>query len=354
MRRGHGHGNDKGGARRCGRAMLSVPTLWIVFIINFVSLGMVWIYVLRNYPSFTAARFWAAATILASIGAGFSGMRGSISPWVPIMLGNPILMTAVCFATMGVRRFYGRPTQWRMHLSIVAVSAAALAVFTVFDNMPARVTIASLTPALVLALALPLMFSRIDGRRRPGAQLTGTIATLMIAVYVARSAGAIFQIGGDISFTKFNEFQAVILMMIVFLSMAWNFGFLLMAIDRLHSEVAGLALLDDLTGVANRRHMVGRMTKECALAQQTSEPFSVLAIDLDGFKGINDRYGHAAGDECLRLFTRAAQKSVAVERSAVAHRRRRVFHRAARDHAARGRDDRAAYSGSLSGAGLAV
>ena len=39
--------------------------------------------------------------------------------------------------------------------------------------------------------------------------------------------------------------------MLVFLSMAWNFGFLLMAIDRLRNEVADLALLDDLTGVGN-------------------------------------------------------------------------------------------------------
>lgn len=287
--------------------MLSIPTLWIVFIINFVSLGMVWIYVLRSYPTFTAARFWAAATIVASVGAGISGLRGSVTPWLPIMLGNPLLMFAMCLASMGVRRFYNRPTLWRMHLSIVAISSTALAIFTVYDNMPIRVTVASLTPAVVLALALPLMFSRIDGRRRPGAQLTGTIAMLMIAVYVMRSVGALFQLGGDISFTTFNSFQAVILLAIVFLSMAWNFGFVLMAIDRLHSEVAGLALLDDLTGVANRRHMVRRMTAECALAQQSGEPFSVLAIDLDGFKAINDRYGHVAGDDCLRLFAHAAQ-----------------------------------------------
>ncbi|MDB5549085.1 MAG: diguanylate cyclase [Tardiphaga sp.] len=300
--------DDGTGGRPCrGLAMLSVPTLWIVFIINFVSLGMVWIYVLRNYPSFTAARFWAAATILASVGAGISGLRGSVSPWLPIIIGNPILIFSCGLAAMGIRRFYNRPPQWRIHLAIVAVSAAGLAVFTVFDHMAARVTIASLASALILVLVLPLMFARIDGRRRPGAQLTGAIATLMVTVYVARSVGALLGLGGAISFTTFNSFQAVILLLIVFLSMAWNFGFMLMAIDRLHSEVAGLALLDDLTGVANRRHMVRRMTKECALAQQSGEPFSVLAIDLDGFKAINDRYGHAAGDECLRLFTRAAQ-----------------------------------------------
>jgi diguanylate cyclase (GGDEF)-like protein len=95
---------------------------------------------------------------------------------------------------------------------------------------------------------------------------------------------------------------------LVFLSMAWNFGFLLMAIDRLRAEVADLALVDDLTGVANRRHLLQRLSAECALSQRTGEPFALLAIDLDSFKEINDGFGHGAGDECLRLFTNAAQR----------------------------------------------
>ncbi|MFX6965338.1 GGDEF domain-containing protein, partial [Acinetobacter baumannii] len=82
-----------------------------------------------------------------------------------------------------------------------------------------------------------------------------------------------------------------------------NFGFLLMAIDRLRSEVADLALLDDLTGVANRRHLVQRLTEECARSERSHAPFTLLAIDLDGFKRINDTYGHAAGDACLQHFT---------------------------------------------------
>jgi diguanylate cyclase (GGDEF)-like protein len=93
----------------------------------------------------------------------------------------------------------------------------------------------------------------------------------------------------------------------MFLSMAWNFGFLLMAMDRLRNEVADLALLDDLTGVGNRRHLLQRLTEECARSERSSEPFALLAIDLDGFKGINDTHGHAAGDACLQHFTLMAQ-----------------------------------------------
>ena len=57
-----------------------------------------------------------------------------------------------------------------------------------------------------------------------------------------------------------------------------------MAMDRLRNEVADLALLDDLTGVGNRRHLVQRLTEECARSERCGQPFSLLVIDLDGFK----------------------------------------------------------------------
>ena len=80
-----------------------------------------------------------------------------------------------------------------------------------------------------------------------------------------------------------------------------------MAIDRLRNEVADLALLDDLTGVGNRRHLLQRLTEECARSERSGEPFALLVIDLDGFKAINDTHGHAAGDACLQHFTLMAQ-----------------------------------------------
>ncbi len=106
---------------------------------------------------------------------------------------------------------------------------------------------------------------------------------------------------------QFNQVQSGMILMLVFLSMALNFGFLLMAMDRLRNEVADLALLDDLTGVGNRRHLVQRLTEECARSERSGQPFALLVIDLDGFKGINDTHGHAAGDACLQHFTLMAQ-----------------------------------------------
>ena len=52
-----------------GAAMLSVPTLWTVFIINFLALGLIWAYVMRSYPAFEAARFWTASAFAGAGGA---------------------------------------------------------------------------------------------------------------------------------------------------------------------------------------------------------------------------------------------------------------------------------------------
>lgn len=74
-------------------------------------------------------------------------------------------------------------------------------------------------------------------------------------------------------------------------------------IDHLHrqaEQMAKLALTDPLTGLANRRHLFERLESEFARAQRYRRPFTLLYIDLDGFKSINDRFGHLFGDEILR------------------------------------------------------
>jgi diguanylate cyclase (GGDEF)-like protein len=288
--------------------MVSITTLWVVFVVNFLALALVWTYVLRSYPNFGAARFWTAGAYLATAGAAISMLRGRVDPLIPIVLGNALLSFACWLGVMGMQRFYGRPVSWAQSLLFTAVTAAGLAVFTLWDDdMAMRIFIYSLGQSITLVAMLKLLLSRTDVRGNPGASLAGAIAVIGIAVHAVRSASALLHFGGDVAFITFNDFQAAMMLALVFLSMVWNFGFLLMAIDRLRAEVADLALVDDLTGVANRRHLLARLSEECALSQRSGEPFALLAIDLDGFKEINDGFGHGAGDECLRLFTGAAQ-----------------------------------------------
>jgi diguanylate cyclase (GGDEF)-like protein len=61
-----------------------------------------------------------------------------------------------------------------------------------------------------------------------------------------------------------------------------------------------LAFLDGLTGIANRRQFDEHLEREWRRLTRRSAPLSLLMIDIDHFKGLNDHYGHGYGDDCLR------------------------------------------------------
>jgi diguanylate cyclase (GGDEF)-like protein len=290
--------------------MLSVPTLWTVFVINFLALGLIWAYVMRSYPKFEAARFWTGSALAAAVGAALATLRFATG-WdslLPLLAGGTVLIFAACLGAMGIRRFYSQQVTWRDTALITGTSCAGLTFFIFgYDSMPMRILIYSVGQSLPLALTLKLLLSRQNGDTNPGGRLAAIVAMIIIAIYALRAGASLLQIGGEISFVRFSPAQSAVILMLVFLSMAWNFGFLLMAIDRLRNEVADLALLDDLTGVGNRRHLLQRLSEECAKSARSEEPFALLVVDLDGFKAINDTHGHAAGDACLQHFTVMAQ-----------------------------------------------
>jgi diguanylate cyclase (GGDEF)-like protein len=67
------------------------------------------------------------------------------------------------------------------------------------------------------------------------------------------------------------------------------------------AKLMELATRDELTGLGNRRHFMQRGEEAVRLAVRHNRPLSVLMIDLDRFKEVNDRYGHAAGDDVLKF-----------------------------------------------------
>jgi diguanylate cyclase (GGDEF)-like protein len=289
--------------------MLSVPTLWTVFVVNFLALGLIWSYVARSYPRFEAARFWTGSAFAAAAGAALASLRlvDNVS-LLPLLAGGTSLIFAACLASMGIRRFYDRRVSWALTALITGSTFAILSFFIlVYDSVQMRILVYSVAQTIPMALTLKLLLSGQNGRVSPGARLAGLVSILIIALYALRAGATLLHVGGDFSYISSNPAQSAVVLVLMFLSMSWNFGFLLMAMDRLRNEVADLALLDDLTGVGNRRLLLQRLSEECARSERSGEPFALLVIDLDGFKAINDTHGHAAGDACLQHFTLMAQ-----------------------------------------------
>lgn len=78
----------------------------------------------------------------------------------------------------------------------------------------------------------------------------------------------------------------------------------------LYQEALQSATTDPLTGVKNRTAMEGTMKREIGLANRHSHPLSLILLDLDHFKSVNDQYGHLIGDQVLRAVAGVAQNTI--------------------------------------------
>jgi diguanylate cyclase (GGDEF)-like protein len=76
---------------------------------------------------------------------------------------------------------------------------------------------------------------------------------------------------------------------------------------RYHEEIYQLATVDPLTGLYNRRQFLELLEKELARSANHKRPLTLLIIDLDHFKSINDRFGHPAGDVVLKRVATSLQ-----------------------------------------------
>ncbi len=77
-----------------------------------------------------------------------------------------------------------------------------------------------------------------------------------------------------------------------------------------HQTMRDMALTDSLTGLGNRRRLDIALADEIRLAKRQGSSLALIMLDVDYFKRFNDRYGHAAGDDCLRAIATAVRQTI--------------------------------------------
>jgi two-component system, cell cycle response regulator len=93
-------------------------------------------------------------------------------------------------------------------------------------------------------------------------------------------------------------------------ALATSFNTMAQTLEKSQADLTRLATLDGLTGVYNRREFNRWLTLEIDRSRREFEPVSLLMVDIDHFKKLNDTYGHQAGDEALRCVGRLLLREV--------------------------------------------
>ena len=145
--------------------------------------------------------------------------------------------------------------------------------------------------------------SNLGGSRDTVGELLGILATTCIWRVLAGTL-----IVSDLWSPAFPRLLWVAVAIIIFPMITMLLA--LQTSQRLQEEINEQARRDVLTGAFNRRAFEEHATREWTLAERQGLPLSMLAVDIDHFKSINDRYGHQTGDATLTQVSCAAQTSL--------------------------------------------
>lgn len=252
----------------------------------------------RSYPStIRGLGHWTAAPLMLSCTTLLGALRGSLPDLLTIAIPSVLLFAGLYLAYLGTQRFLDQPTAVPRWTAFITVTSIPALWFTVVEpDFRARLLIMSPPMALLLGLHARLMYNR--GPRSFGGRL----------LLVVLSAGALYQLFRFIvlglvppDWTGFNPAVPPPLFIVAYvvIVLLLSVGLVLLANERLRSEFAQQTVRDPLTDAYIRHHMNTLCQQELARSRYYGHTLSLLLIDLDGLKAVNDTYGQQRGDQLL-------------------------------------------------------
>ncbi len=256
--------------------------------------------------SVRGVRAWALGFALQAGGALLIGLRTIYPDVALIPLGNTLIVAGHIAQFVAVKQFLDERVQ-PMPLWVLGVAVfVATLVFTYAQNsFPARTVIITVGSVIALIATARALF-RGASSELVAARYTALLLLVMAVMLSLR--GAYTVASGTTLNTLFagDLFQFVYVSTYVILSVLTGLAFVLLVAERLRLELERMATLDPLTGIYNRRTFTDLVERELARAARAGSAVALVVIDLDHFKGVNDRYGHVAGDAVLKAFVATA------------------------------------------------
>ena len=288
---------------------LDVNTLFMVTIYVEAILGLLLLFAWVQNTAIRAVAWWGFAHLIRAASVMLFGMYGSAPDLITIDLANALLFTAFAVTWTGARVFDGRPAE-----PVYLVTGAVLWLLVcrlpvLADAVDARSMLAS---GIITTYTWLTAYEFWRGRSEP-------LVSRWPAIFMLFAHGALFLLRTPlVSMLPWSAENHVLgsvwLTVLSFEALLFtiSIAFILLAMAKERTELRHrtAAMVDPLTGIANRRSFLQDAAQLAKRHSSDPRPTAVLLIDLDHFKSINDRFGHALGDRVLEIFTDAAQQSV--------------------------------------------
>jgi diguanylate cyclase (GGDEF)-like protein len=289
---------------------LDVNTLFLVTIYVEAILGLLLLFAWVQNTAITALAWWGFAHLLRAASVMLFGLYGSVSELISIDLANALLFTAFALTWTGARVFDHRRPRPVLLFGGAMLWLIASRIPGFADSFDVRVLVSS---GIITAYTWATAYEFWRGRSEPLVSRWPVIFMLFAhgSLYLLRTP-----FGDMLPWlpTGNQVFESVWLTVLSFeallFTIAIAFILLAMAKERTEHRHKTASLVDPLTGVANRRAFL--QDGEAQLKRQTTDPrpTAVMLLDLDNFKSINDRFGHAVGDRVLQIFADVASGCV--------------------------------------------
>lgn len=281
-------------------------TVMVAACTGIVLFGIAFIYFWWQDRRSSWLGWWVWPFLLGGPAMALFIQRGVIDDWISIGLANALLMAAFGFAWQGMRVFTRRRP---LVLGVVVPPAlwGALCLAPGYtENTTLRIIVASAMVMVLSLLAARELWSDRAERLPSRAAAVAVLCSLavLIGLRIPFVGYLPFPIGaGPMSSTALGIINLVIL------AHVGGFTMLMISLtkERREAEQRNFAMLDPLTGLMNRRAFIAAVERAERRATFARQATSLLVLDLDRFKQINDAFGHEVGDRVLIAFARLAE-----------------------------------------------
>jgi diguanylate cyclase (GGDEF)-like protein len=256
----------------------------------------------RRFPSFPGMAWMAVADLLLGIGMLLVATRDHAPEWLTTVVANLFTLSGLMLNAEALRRYAGGRWPWWSRPYVLFLLMMPLSAWFTFIDPDVRVRLLGFTACAALTLggiAIALNASPSGRRLRTVVAAFGVFAIWMAGRWVLTFAQAPMP-----SFMSAGGVHALTLLAYVVFVLVKDFSILQDSVRCSLDEVALQARTDPLTGLLNRRALTELAQRAMAQAHRHGSPLSLVLIDIDHFKQINDAYGHAAGDAVLVALAR--------------------------------------------------